>query len=365
MTTWGLLREAWRSARSASVPSALLALVVALMTAAALATVGRQAQVEARFRAELESPAARTLTVTALGDALITPAVLDGVRSLDVTELAVGTTTPVDAVNGALGGGNTVAVANIFGDHERSVRLVRGRWPQPGRGEVILPAGQLARLGLAEPSGYLAAAGQQWQVVGAFEAMPPFEHFNQLALSVPAPSRAELSAGVSVHRMHVVASSSATAEASRAATLALIEASPEDLRVAAPLALTKSLRQASAEIAGFGRSLLLLILGVGALMVAVVVLSDVLIRRRDLGRRRTLGITRLGLVGLVAARVAVAAGAGAVAGVAAGWAISPQGAPLGFTVGVAWLNCATACLASLPPAWYAATRDPVAVMRTA
>nr|MCW1079641.1 hypothetical protein [Streptococcus anginosus] len=55
------------------------------------------------------------------------------------------------------------------------------------------------------------------------------------------------------------------------------------------------------QVAGMGRALLILILGVGALFIAAVVLADVLIRRRDLGRRRTLGITRGGLVALVIA----------------------------------------------------------------
>ena len=47
---------------------------------------------------------------------------------------------------------------------------------------------------------------------------------------------------------------------------------------------------------------LLLILGAGAFFVSIVVLADVLIRRRDLGRRRTLGIGRGDLI--VAAGVA-------------------------------------------------------------
>ena len=84
------------------------------------------------------------------------------------------------------------------------------------------------------------------------------------------------------------------------------------------------------ELAGLGRSLLLLILGAGAFFVAIVVLADVLIRRRDLGRRRTLGIGRADLVLLVAVRTAAPAVLGAVVGAGTGYAVVVgQGGALG------------------------------------
>ena len=122
------------------------------------------------------------------------------------------------------------------------------------------------------------------------------------------------------------------------------------------------------ELAGLGRSLLLLILGAGAFFVAIVVLADVLIRRRDLGRRRTLGIGRADLVLLVAVRTAAPAVLGAVVGAGTGYAVVVgQGGALGldFVAGVAVLAALTAVAASLLPAAFAAFRDPVRVMRTA
>ena len=54
----------------------------------------------------------------------------------------------------------------------------------------------------------------------------------------------------------------------------------------------------------FGRSLLLIILAVGGFFVASVVLADVLVHGRDLGRRRTLGAARvLAILAAVAAAV--------------------------------------------------------------
>ena len=101
---------------------------------------------------------------------------------------------------------------------------------------------------------------------------------------------------------------------------------------------------------------------------AIVVLADVLIRRRDLGRRRTLGIGRADLVLLVAVRTAAPAVLGAVVGAGTGYAVVVgQGGALGldFVAGVAVLAALTAVVASLLPAAFAAFRDPVRVMRTA
>lgn len=61
--------------------------------------------------------------------------------------------------------------------------------------------------------------------------------------------------------------------------------------VESPTGLAELTQAVGGQLAGYGRSLLLLILGVGAFFVGTVVLSDILIRRRDLGRRRTLGAT--------------------------------------------------------------------------
>jgi len=121
-------------------------------------------------------------------------------------------------------------------------------------------------------------------------------------------------------------------------------------------------------MSGNGRSLLLLILGVGGFFVAAVTLADVLIRRRDLGRRRTLGITRTDLTALVSGRALVTALIGAVVGCTAAVVTNLVAVgiatPAGFAVAVGVLATLTAGLSSLLPAFYATRLDPVNVMRT-
>lgn len=359
-----LLREAVTAARTSPVPSALVLLVVAAMCFAAVATVGRQAATEAAVAAELSGPAARVLTVTdSGGTGSLTGATVATLAGLDTAEAALARDIPVDTVNSAIGpGGTRVAVTHLVGTLDRGIELTRGRLPGPG--EVVVPEAKLAELGLAQPSGaFEAADGRQWAVVGAFQARTPFDDLDGYALAVPATP-----ASLVVQQVRVLAPDTAGTRAMQDSALAVIDPDPRSLQVQPARALAAGNETITGELAGLGRSLLLLILGAGAFFVAIVVLADVLIRRRDLGRRRTLGIGRADLVLLVAARTAVPAVLGAAAGAGTGYAVVVgQGGALGldFVAGVAVLAALTAVVASLLPAAFAAFRDPVRVMRTA
>ena len=359
-----LLREALTAARTAPVPSALVLLVVAAMCFAAVATVGRQAATEAAVAAELSGPAARVLTVTdSGGTGFLTGATVATLAGLDSAEAALARDMPVDTVNAAIGAGGTrVAVTHVVGTVDRGVELTRGRLPGPG--EVVVPEAKLAELGLAQPSGALESGdGRQWAVVGAFEALTPFEDLADYAIAVPAAP-----ASLVVQQVRVLAPDTAGTRAMQDSALAVIDPDPRSSQVQTARALAAGNATITGELAGLGRSLLLLILGAGAFFVAIVVLADVLIRRRDLGRRRTLGIGRADLVLLVAVRTAAPAVLGAVVGAGTGYAVVVgQGGVLGldFVAGVAVLAALTAVVASLLPAAFAAFRDPVRVMRTA
>ncbi|MCB2177618.1 MAG: hypothetical protein KQH57_17550 [Actinomycetales bacterium] len=363
-----LLREATAAARASLVPTALVALVIATTCVAAVLTVGRQAAAEAALARELAGPAARTLTLTQnLDGASLTPQALSLLVTLNGTDAVIATDLPVDAVNGALGTGSTpVAVVGVHGTVASAVTLTRGRLPGPG--EAIVPAAVMARLGLAEPVGYLQAAdGTQWSVVGSFAPKAPFDDLADVALTMPEPSSDAAVAGDAFHQVRVVADDVSHVKAVQDATLAIVDPDAATVQVTAALAAAGASQRAAGTLAGLGRSLLLVILGAGAFFVAVVVLADVLIRRRDLGRRRTLGITRGALVGLVAARTAAPALVGAALGSAAGcaqvWHSTGQ-VPVAFAAATATLGVLTAAAACLPPAIYAARRDPVEVMRT-
>ena len=358
-----LVREALSAARSSPVPSGLVLLVVAAMCFAAVATVGRQAAVEAAVAAELAGPASRTLTVTdTSGSGSLTGPVVQTLTGLDDAQAVIGRERPVDAVNGAIGPGSTpVAVVGVHGTIGAAIEVTRGRLPAPG--EVVVPESLLDPLRLTDPAGYLQATdGTQWAIVGQFRPREPFSDLGRVALARPVTG-----APTTVQQIRVVADSLPSVTAARDASLAIIDATPTQVQVAAPTALSATNEAVTGQLAGLGRSLLLLILGVGSFFVAVVVLADVLIRRRDLGRRRTLGISRSDLIGLVTLRTTIPAVVGAGLGGAGAYVLVSRQVgvvPLDFALAVACLATLTAAVACLPPATYAATRDPVAVMRT-
>ena len=362
MRARSLLREAWASAWASKVPTALVAIVVATMCFVALSTVGKAAANEDQIRQRLEAAGARRLSVTDTREGgFINPRTLALVGTLSSVDASVGVGVPYDVTNGRIGpGGTRVAAFPILGDVGQIGRLLRGRWPQPGEALVTVSAQQ--RLGLAEPVGYVATPDKtSYPIVGAIEVVAPFD---DMAQSIIVNAAGEPTA----RELRVVISSIPDVVATQKAILAILApADPQGVSIESPAGLAETAQQLGGQLAGFGRSLLLLILGVGAFFVATVVLSDVLVRRRDLGRRRTLGATRADLTTLVTLRTLVPALAGAVLGTGIAAIVNARTGyptPLVFATAGGVLAVLTALLAALPPATYAAHRDPVNVMRT-
>ncbi|MCR6712605.1 MAG: hypothetical protein NVV57_07860 [Demequina sp.] len=109
------------------------------------------------------------------------------------------------------------------------------------------------------------------------------------------------------------------------------------------------------------------VMGVGAVIIAVTVLSAVISRRRDFGRRRALGATRSALVATVLAQATIGAIIGTALGIGAG--VMTLAATTGslptwqFIAGVAGLAVLLMLVTSTPIATYAAFRDPLRILR--
>ncbi|WP_162802012.1 ABC transporter permease [Ornithinimicrobium murale] len=360
-----LLREALSTAWANKVPTALVAMLVAIMCATTLATVGRTAAAEQQVADRLDAAGSRLLVVTdTRGGDLLTPAVVQQTHELSVTERAVGVQIPVDVVNKVIGSGGTrVPAWIVHGDLSEVLRLTAGRWPGPG--EALVAAQAQTALGMDDPVGAVELASStavgDYSVVGAFE---PREPFGQYAAGLVIAAE---TAAVS-DSLYVVVTDSSVASAAQSAVLGLVAPPDFDsVSVESPVALAELQAEVAADLGTFGRTLLLGVLGAGALLVAIVVLSDVLVRRKDLGRRRALGATRGTIVAMVIFRTLFPALLGAALGVGMGlWLASRFEAspPWEFTTGTAVLALLAAVASAVLPALYAATRDPVRVLRT-
>lgn len=362
MKLGALLREAVATVRASRVPSVLVAVLVAVMCAATLGTVGRTVAAERQVQERMDAAGSRVIVLRDLRGADLFPAaVVDAAAHLSVTERAVGLSLPVDVVNGAIGRGSTqVAAWRVIGDVSAVADLGVGRWPRPG--EALVSDTARERLGLAQTYGWVTSGTDQVPVVGTYTVRAPFTDQAGGVLIAAQPADRAVT-------MHVLAASAPQAPAAEATVVGLLgpSVSAQDLAVESPASLAQLQQSVARELGGANRSLVLGMMGAGALLVAIIVLADVLVRRKDLGRRRALGATRATIIALVVTRTAIPALLGALAGTGIGlWTATRLNAAPGaaFTVAIAVLAVNAAIASSVLPAAYAASRDPVEVLRT-
>lgn len=362
MRVTAIVVEAARAAWSAKIPAVLIALVAAAMSVMTLITVGQQAATAANAQARLVEAGARTLSVTdTLDNGYIFTDSVRAVAHLSTVETAVALSMPFDTFNGSVGqGGRLVPAWRLIGSMGEAVTLVRGRWPQPG--EALISETAQQQLGLSDPVGFLETThGDQFPIVGEFAAVPPFDDLSSGALiagSADTPGR----------QLRVVVDDISDVQATQQVVLAtLAPPDPASVSIQSPSGLAETATALSHDLSTSGRTLMLIILAAGAFFVAAVVFADTLIRRRDVGRRRTLGATRGDVAALVSARAIIPAGIGGAAGAVAGWLTAAgygHAPPVSFSIAVAMCTLVTTAVATLPPALIAARRDPVRVMRT-
>lgn len=356
-----LVLEALAAVRSQRVPSTMVVLLAAVMCLATILTVGRSVSAEREVAARLDAAGSRVLVIAdAQNTGIITDTTVTTTAALSVVERAIGLTLPVDVTNGVIGAGGTKVPAwQLVGDPHAAATLTGGRWPQPG--EALASGAARTALGLDDGIGWVTAGPAQYPIVGTFTARTPFEKLAD-GVIIAAPARtnpADLS---------VIVTRADEARTAQTLVLGLIKpARTNEVTVQSPISLAAIQNQVGADFGNFSRNILYGVLGAGALLIAIVVLADVLIRRKDLGRRRALGATRSVITALVMLRTAIPALIGAALGAAGGyylttrWSVAP---PPTFAIAIATLATLTAAASSILPAIFAARRDPVAVLRT-
>jgi len=252
-------------------------------------------------------------------------------------------------------------VRTLYGDVPAALTVV-GK--QPESGEALAGVEAEATLGLEYPIGAVELTdGTEAVIVGGFAATEPLTFLNRSVLLVPAEAdKAPL------RSIHVLAAHPEDVEPLTMAILAVLDPeSASSLSVQTSETLAGVRAAVAGELGRFSRSLVLLVLGVGLVLVALTVHGAVTLRRQDFGRRRALGASRGAIVALVAVRNAIVGAVGAAIGVSAGvflvWRWTGAAPRPLFTLAVAVLAVLATLAASLPPALVAAYRDPVRVLR--
>ncbi|AZQ76013.1 FtsX-like permease family protein [Flaviflexus ciconiae] len=360
-----ILRESWQMILASKVPSLLIVLLATVMCAGTILTVGRTVATESQIEDRLESAGSRLLVVRDISSAgdYLTEQVVAATDGVSHVERAVGIYNAIDVVNGQVGGGGErVPAWGVLGDMENVAQLTSGRVPGPG--EALVSREAMLSLGLEYPAGWVHHVTEpglnDLNIVGSFEPKEPFADYGSGIIYAPLSPMPATS-------LQVILTNADVADEAQIIVLGIIDGKAEELRVESPIGVAALQAQIMEDVTIFGRTLLVGVLLAGAVLVAIVTLTDVLVRRADLGRRRALGATRDTIIGLVVLRTVIAACIGVILGISVSAALTNRleaMPPTSFMVGVGILSIIAAIASSIPPAMYAAYRDPVAVLRT-
>lgn len=350
---------------ASKVPSLLIVLLATVMCAGTILTVGRTVATESQIEDRLESAGSRLLVVRDISSAgdYLTEQVVAATDGVSHVERAVGIYNAIDVVNGQVGGGGgRVPAWGVLGDMENVAQLTSGRVPGPG--EALVSREAMLSLGLEYPAGWVHHVTEpglnDLNIVGSFEPKEPFTDYGSGIIYAPLSPMPATS-------LQVILTNADVADEAQIIALGIIDGKAEELRVESPIGVAALQAQIMEDVTIFGRTLPVGVLLAGAVLVAIVTLTDVLVRRADLGRRRALGATRDTIIGLVVLRTVIAACIGVILGISVSAALTNRleaMPPTSFMVGVGILSIIAAIASSIPPAMYAAYRDPVAVLRT-
>lgn len=351
---WPLATESLRVAAASRVVSALIALLALAIPLAVLGATGLNIEGQRAVLRRVDEIGTRIVTVVAGGQE-------QGIPSGAVERIA-----RLPGVEWVVGLGPVFDVRNRQPTGEPTpVRAYRAVGAPVAFSSLTEATGAY----LSETSARRAGLGGAYSmldpgalaVVGWFQAAEPLRALEAFIL-VPGEREIEL------ERVIVAASDVGGVEPIANALPAMIgESAAQGASVQRSGALLEARESVRAEINRQDRALVVALLLGAMVMAAAVVFAGTVAARRDFGRRRALGATRLQLTLLVLLGTLWPASIGAALGVLAGWGY--LGSRLGvlpdwrYPVAIGTVTIMGLVAASIFPAAVAATRDPLRVLR--
>ena len=357
--------EALAGARAQPVTSALLVLIALILCALIQLTTGRTAGVEESLLRSFDEETSRMVVVRADSDSGLAMDILGPLRQINEIEAITILGPAWDARNHDLGSSaQAVAVRAMPAELCVDTFTCENIEQLPS---ALLATGQAMQLlGVSPGVGKLAAT--YGSIYGVSEQLMLPTHLSSLEPIVlqPLPSTALATQPAGMVIALVREPEQLTAVAGLIGDLINV---PDKSKIAIETGKSQAELRASiaSQVASYGHGLLAaLLLGTGA-TIGAIALGVVLLRRREFGRRRSLGATRTWLITFVTTQVLVLATAGSILGTALGLIVlTAEGAPLpspSFVLAVLLLSIGGSALFALLPAAYGASRDPVAELR--
>jgi len=356
-----VMREVVVSSLSRLAVTLTCVLMVAGMCVAVLMTTGRTIGAEQAVLNSIDDAGSRAILVRAQPGAGLTTEVLTRLSSVKDLEWVGAFGSAEDFDNRAIPGGPVVPVRSVYTHDLDGIGLSARANGAPGA--YASPEA----LQLAQAQGSLVflrdVGGVQIPVVGAFH-VPEYLSFLEPAVLVP--GEIEPPAGIGL--LVVVVSRPELIEPVTALVRGMLgNVDPEQVTVETSPEFAQLRGIVKSQLGGVGRSLVFILLGVTAFLAAAVQYGSVLIKRRDYGRRRALGATRMLVGAIVIGQAGLQSAAGATIGCALSFvvinAIGDPQPPFSFYTGMGILAVATGVVAAILPAAAASHRDPLKELR--
>jgi len=356
-----LFGEAIRAAISQPVASLITALIVASVCGVIVSTTGQTVAIERDVLSRIDDAGTRTIVVEDVdGRADFDDGVVDRINALSDVDWAIGFGIARDVRPKGLDGASAVPMRPLFGAVPGAIET--SRW-NLASWTALIGVDAIGLLGLETAAGPVEHAedGDEIGVVGWLDADPPLDFLNRSLVTVPIEKD-------EVIRIVGLVSAADRVSGVRSAIESVLDpADPTSITIQTSDSLVEVRAAVQGELGTFGRNIVIGALAAGLVLTALNVFGATTARRRDFGRRRALGASRLDIAALVTTQTAATATIGAAVGTVVGTVIVelligsiPEA---DFTVAVAVLAVLASSFAALPPALIAAFRDPVRVLR--
>ncbi len=352
------LRVGW----SQPVATAVTALIVAAVCGVIVSTTGQTVAIERDVLSRIDDAGTRTIVVEDVqGRGDLRPGAIDRLRALAHVDWAVGFGLTTDVRPAGIPGAEAVPLRPVFGAlpsqvHTDGAPLSAGR--------ALAGVDAIGPLGFASPAGPVQPASDhatELAVVGWFEASAPLSFLNRSLLTVP-------TADEPVLRIVILADAARSVpDLSELVRDVLDPVDPTSVSITTSDTLVSVRAAIQGTLGTFGRAIVGGVLLAGLVLTGLNVFGAVTARRRDFGRRRALGASRLDIIGMVLVQTTATGIGGAIVGSAVGVlvvqsAVGTAPSP-DFIAAVAVLAVLATAVAALIPAAIAAFRDPVRVLR--
>lgn len=359
-----VFREALASARAQPVASIVSIVMVAGMCATVLLTTGRTVGAEQAVVGSIDSAGTRSIVVRAEAGAGLTASVLERIANLDGVEWAGAFGRALDYTNALVPDGTKVP-ARLVWSFDLDKLGVPARQAIPNDTAWASPLA-LQQLGMVDLTGGLVSSTGASYAVGGEIQTPEYLGMLEPLVIVPRTINGEGDETVSV--LVVIASRPdlvvPVAEAVQS-VLSVEDQTKIKVTTSEELATLRALVQG--QLGSFGRSLVIVIFALTAVLVAAILYGLVMLRRKDFGRRRALGASR----GLIVALLLVQMGTLSIVGAVVGTGLALVGLFItgdpfpgpGFLLALLILAVAVGTMAAVVPAVAASRRDPLKELR--